>query len=144
MRLKQKTLDTIVSIESKLLAGIIIALMVWGVVVYVGDALGFSKDKNKSKVESQYIPGKDTFGAWCCAQQFVERDLIAPSTAKFESDRHSDKGVKYLGNDTYLVRSYVDSQNGFGAMIRTKYILKIKQVDQGKSWQLVGDITYYY
>jgi hypothetical protein len=63
------------------------------------------------------------------AQKFVEKSLKAPSTAKFPSLIKSS--VKKTSSDSYTVISYVDSQNGFGAMIRTNYIVELKQKSNG-------------
>lgn len=91
--------------------------------------------KNKSS------PSDNVTGAWAYAQLFVERSLKAPSTAKFPfGGAHRD--VKYLGNDEYEVNSYVDSQNSFGAMIRTKFKLIIKELKAENKWQLIGNIEF--
>lgn len=55
--------------------------------------------------------------AWSCAQNIVEGYLKAPSTAKFCS--FVDAKVTHLGNGEYKVTGWVDSQNSFGAMIRS-------------------------
>ena len=68
----------------------------------------------------------DKTSACIMARQFVEGRLKAPSTSKFESCY--DATIVYLGNQTYEVRSYVDSQNSFGAMIRTNYYVKLKDL----------------
>lgn len=51
-------------------------------------------------------------------QRYVETQLVSPSSAKFRS------GLKptYKGRQRYLVNSYVDAQNGFGAMVRTYFV----------------------
>lgn len=60
--------------------------------------------------------------AYFLCQEFVKKFLKSPASAKFPSylsdinaDAHS------VGPDEYMVLSYVDSQNSFGAMIRTRY-----------------------
>jgi hypothetical protein len=54
-------------------------------------------------------------------QYYVEPRLTAPSTAKFPFCVERDSGASYKGNGHYAASSYVDSQNGFGAMIRMHY-----------------------
>lgn len=56
------------------------------------------------------------------ANEFVQKRLISPSTAKFP--RFSDPGVRILEDDgcVFSVFGYVDSQNKFGAMIRTEFV----------------------
>lgn len=61
-----------------------------------------------------------------CAKDYITNNLKAPSTAKFPWDLKTTYDVK-MGK--YSVLSYVDSQNGFGAMIRTNFLCEIT-VDQ--------------
>jgi len=54
--------------------------------------------------------------------QIFEKKLKSPTTAKFPSYYQPGAAeVVSLGGGQYSVRSYVDSQNSFGAMIRTKW-----------------------
>lgn len=64
------------------------------------------------------------------AQKFIEKSLVAPSTAKFPSLFKSS--ITKKGSDTYTVSSYVDSENGFGAMIRSNYVVVLKLKSDGK------------
>ena len=59
--------------------------------------------------------------AYRLANKYVEQRLKCPSTAKFSLDDSAR-----LGNQVYLMRSHVDSENSFGAMIRTHFIIKIQ------------------
>lgn len=52
------------------------------------------------------------------AQNYVKDALRSPSTADFPS---YDYNVSDLNDGKYKVVSYVDSENGFGAMIRSNY-----------------------
>ncbi len=71
------------------------------------------------------------FDAEVTARQFVLKRLKAPSTAKFveESSMLSRDG-------TWLVVGAVDSQNSFGAMLRTQYTCGVRHVGDDK-WELV-------
>lgn len=61
--------------------------------------------------------------AFVQCKTFVKERLKAPSTADFPIlDRESIN----MGDHTYVIRSYVDSQNSFGAMIRNKTFCKVK------------------
>lgn len=53
---------------------------------------------------------------------FVKEKLISPHSADFP---YSIDGVYKVNDTTYNVSSYVDSQNGFGAMIRSNYSCQI-------------------
>ena len=72
-------------------------------------------------------------------ENYVRDGLKSPSTAKFPfllSD------VEKLENNMYIVRSYVDAQNSFGALIRNNYYCKIKYIGGEKgmqsNWNLIG------
>ncbi|MCZ8330414.1 MAG: hypothetical protein O9282_03785 [Flavobacterium sp.] len=56
------------------------------------------------------------------SQVCVEQNLKSPSTAEFP---YATDGVVQINDSVFVVNSYVDSQNGFGAMIRTKYRCKL-------------------
>lgn len=75
-----------------------------------------------------------------CSENTVTKMLKSPSTAKFPY--LTDDGVKVtkLDKDKYLVSSYVDSENSFGAMIRETYTVTI--ILQGENSQ--GDLNYKY
>lgn len=62
------------------------------------------------------------------AQMQITKMLKSPSTAKFNI--HPD--IKKLGDKRYSVSSYVDSQNGFGAMIRSTYTVDFTYVDEDR------------
>jgi type II secretory pathway pseudopilin PulG/ribosomal protein L40E len=57
--------------------------------------------------------------AFVIAQQAVEEKLKSPASAQFPTLSESE--VVDQGSDTYSILSYVDSQNGFGALIRVKW-----------------------
>ena len=58
-------------------------------------------------------------------QQHVENNLKAPRTAKFPWLEEAG----YLGDGRYELVSYVDAQNVFGALIRTRYYCIVKYQD---------------
>jgi len=76
-------------------------------------------------------PKHDNIEAYVMSQQFVEDRLKAPSTADFPST--SEARIKHLGSGRYQVVSYVDSENAFGANIRTHYICELHTND-GNKW----------
>lgn len=61
-----------------------------------------------------------------CAKQEVENQLVSPSSADFPFVMDAT-----LGNDgeTYVIKSYVDSDNAFGANIRTDFGCFVKVTD---------------
>jgi hypothetical protein len=58
-------------------------------------------------------------GAGLACQDAMRRRLKAPATAQFPLVREVD--VDRTGDGKYSYRSYVDSQNSFGAMLRTQF-----------------------
>ena len=81
----------------------------------------------------------DLIDACYMSHTFIGDRLKAPSTAKFENCYDAD--IVYEGNQTYTVYSYVDSQNGFGAMIRTNYYTTILDKQNGY-WSLIDYFAY--
>lgn len=79
------------------------------------------------------IGGK--IGAMAMAQQFVEGRLSSPSTADWPWVS-ADDVVADLGGGRYRVTSYVDSQNAFGAVIRTHYVCVLRKSSGGSGWTL--------
>lgn len=59
--------------------------------------------------------------AYVVSQNYVRDVLKSPSTAEFPYGSATES----LPN-VYQVRSHVDSQNGFGAMIRSNYSMELK------------------
>jgi len=76
----------------------------------------------------------DRVGAFLACKQFVTERLRAPTTAKFPNS--SDAVVNLVSGGEWTVASHVDSQNGFGAMIRSTVTCTVKPVE-GDKWRLV-------
>ncbi len=66
-------------------------------------------------------------------EEFVTRRLRSPSTAEFPL---LDSSFVTETQADFLVRSYVDSQNGFGAMVRTQFECRVRSKGN-KEWELV-------
>lgn len=80
----------------------------------------------------------DGTAAAVCAKNYVEASLKSPSTAKFPwvSDT-----IIPLGDNKYTIGSYVDSQNGFGATIRTNYLCTVTIVDRS-SYSCISECQF--
>ena len=102
-----------------------------GILIFVLLAVGC--DPNAWKTEDNRIM------AYIMMRDYVKKRLKSPSTAEFPSPNEGglDHHVTALGNQTYIINSYVDAQNGFGATIRTEFIGKIKQISDTR-WQLIS------
>lgn len=79
------------------------------------------KDEEDEKECSNDIP------AFVMSQDFVRKNLKAPSTADFPSMASDGVQVHYLGNCTHEILAYVDADNSFGTKLRTKYYIKIQR-----------------
>lgn len=63
------------------------------------------------------------------SQAYIKQRLKAPSTAEFPW--YDSSAVSGPDGNVYTVRSYVDSENGFGAKIRTNYAVKLREDSNG-------------
>lgn len=73
------------------------------------------------------------------AQTFVEGRLKAPSTARFASCRPPDTRISHSGS-SWVVTSWVDADNSFGAKIRNNYTVQMSYSPAGQMWTPV-DVT---
>lgn len=64
-------------------------------------------------------------GAWLDCQNFVKQNLKAPTTAQFPGANAEGVGTVLQDNGRWGVIGYVDSQNSFGAMIRSDYVCEL-------------------
>lgn len=81
-----------------------------------------------------YMP--DSMDAYVMAKQLMEKRLKAPATADFAS--FSESRVTSSGLNEWTVESYVDSQNGFGALIRTRFTITMTVNIETKYWQAIA------
>lgn len=90
------------------------------------------QETTRQKIQQE----QDTLTAFYKSQEFVKKYLKSPRTAKFPW-LPSDSQIKNTKNNIYQVSSYVDSQNSFGAIIRTNYIVIMEKVS-GNEWKLIN------
>lgn len=97
-----------------------------------------NKESAKQKEEEKQEKKLRDFKTDACVMShvYLSRMLKSPKTAKYPACDYSD--VIQIDEDTWTVTSYVDSQNGFGAMIRKNYWMQLeyyagdwKYVDSG-------------
>lgn len=58
------------------------------------------------------------------AERNVKKNLKAPSSARFPW--YDASNVSIYGECDFIIRSYVDAQNSFGAMLRSNYYVRLK------------------
>lgn len=68
----------------------------------------------------------DTGTAYMMAQEAVSARLRAPSTARFPGMFRDGVSVRRTGECGFVVTGYVDAQNGFGAQIRSQFIVTLR------------------
>lgn len=75
------------------------------------------------------------FGAKDVCEQFVEDRLKSPSSADFNDETAIGPGP------AWTVAGNVDSENGFGAMLRSYFVCKVRftgEDDSGENYSLVN------
>jgi hypothetical protein len=94
----------------KVLGALLILVIVLGI---IGNCAGGSSNSSKTSTD-----------AIVAAENFVKDNLKAPSTAKF-----SNEEAKQDNAGNWTVSGLVDSQNSFGAMLRSSFILRLDKND---------------
>lgn len=102
-----------------------------GVLAVVGSS---SDSSNSTTSDNGQAVSDDRFGAFDVCKQFVRDRLRAPTTAKWR-DPFGDQ-VFYSGDGAgpIAVTASVDSQNGFGASLRSEYTCTVHR--EGDRWKL--------
>lgn len=78
----------------------------------------------------------DPIMAFIVCEDFVRDRLVSPSTADFP--KYTKEAVDTLGENRYLVTSYVDAQNAMGGTPRTAYVCSVRYEPGSKQWLLEG------
>ena len=94
-----------------------------------------ARQAEEKALEEAPEPEHSAVGAWVVCQQFLEGQLKSPASAKYPSG-YPDY-TTHLGAGQYRVAAYVDSQNAFGAMIRTDFTCMVQHT-QGDTYSLVS------
>ena len=88
------------------------------------------KEKEREVIEKMMNDEKEfATRAYVMSQDFVRQKLKSPSTAIFSRSDYTNGPVF---SKSVEIKSYVDSQNGFGATIRTNYRIRLEQI--GEDW----------
>lgn len=103
----------------------------------------FTADNNQSSSSSSSTPSTswqtsdNSSLAYIAMEEHVKRQLRTPSTAEFPSHREKQSHTTKRGNNTYVINSWVDAENAFGAQVRTRFIGEIEQTGQ-RSFRLIS------
>lgn len=125
--------------ESQTKTGCLLALIFMLIIIFVvfKAITGFWNSLGNEKTSSSSTPSDYKMEAYVMSQDFMEDYLKNPSTAKFPW--YSDINVVQTGN-RYKVEAYVDSQNSFGANVRTSYYMILERSDDGGWTKISCDI----
>lgn len=99
------------------------------IIVSVVSIMYFSQKEAENRPYKPYPAG--------AAKEFVLRALKAPSTAKF-----SQVEAFSTGESEYEASGWVDSQNGFGATLRKKFIVQMKYDAGNRTFKLTNIVLY--
>lgn len=91
------------------------------IIIAVIAVITFISNLKEDDSSSSSSSSTNKFMAYSCAEDFVEKQLKSPSTAKYPKVMEKDNHITELGNNRYKINSWVDSQNSFGATIRTRF-----------------------
>jgi hypothetical protein len=112
-------------------------LLVVGIIFMVISGIGFFiEELFKPDPPDAWKTKDNKTMAYVMMQEFVKRNLVSPGSAKFEWISEPDCKITKDGFD-YTISSWVDSQNSFGAMLRTRFAGIVRQVDKD-NWELVA------
>ncbi len=101
----------------------------------VAAVLGVGSTPSDSVAEQEVYTPTGT-EAFITAQYYVTSVLKSPKTADFPSNEYNHNIV---GGETHVVTSYVDSENSFGALLRSTWTASMKF--NGGNWADVNNWT---
>lgn len=121
-------------------AGPPVLLLFIGLIIigWIGLTYAPKSTQSSAKADTSWMSRDNSTLAYFMMEDYVESRLKSPSTATFPSRSDRDTGhIKKLGNGKYTITSWVDSQNSFGAMVRTFFAGEIHQISSDR-WRLVA------
>ncbi|MFA5841117.1 MAG: hypothetical protein WC847_02515 [Candidatus Paceibacterota bacterium] len=108
--------------------------LIAGFIVFIFLSVIFSSGSSRSSTPVTTQQGPSNVEVCVESEHILEGFLKSPSTAKYPTCNSIT--IERLANDQFNVRSYVDSQNGFGAMVRSNWSVKYHYTDSGTRTQL--------
>lgn len=117
--LKEKIL---LSFSKRAYYKLILGIALIAIVFVTYDTYQKNEAKYKDEETAIAIEKKKLYDAYNHAKKAISKMLKAPLTAQFADPQKGDI-VRYeiLDNGKVLIKSYVDSQNSFGAMLRMEF-----------------------
>ena len=113
---------------------------------YTADISEIKTWRLEQRAEQQRIQQEERATAWLrqdnssmayiMIEDHVKNRLVSPASATFPSRSEGRMNhVQNLGNQRYRINSYADSQNRFGATLRTRFVGEIRQISND-TWRL--------
>jgi hypothetical protein len=118
----------------------VVALFV--LLIVAGQIFSFIDAKKNPTPKSARLPSYRTCERWDAvyySHKEIEMNLKSPKTAEFQSNNDAYFVWEEADSNKALVRSYVDSQNGFGALIRTHFVCEL--VCENGNWKSISCVT---
>jgi hypothetical protein len=92
-----------------------------------------AKPLSKSKRRDREIE------SFLICKNFVTDRLKSPGSAKFRNPSQTDGEVVWVSTDdvTWTIQSSVDSENGFGALLRSNFVCTVQYRPEVEKWYLL-------
>lgn len=92
----------------------------------------FRVNKRESSNNNSYVVSQ----AFRDAKNGIKKILKSPSSAKFADEFDDETKYKINSDGSIIIQSYVDSQNSFGAMVRTHYRCTVRngEIEDVVTW----------
>jgi len=107
-----------------------------GAMVFLSASIGFAY------VATQVAREPGTCGsepmAFIMSQAPVSDMLKSPATAEFPSSNAPGVSIQRIEDCKFRVSAFVDSENGFGAMIRSPYTAELIHNKEGGGWAVTS------
>lgn len=113
----------------KLLFGVAVVCLI-GFVVFTA----FLVDRTLDRAEAKECG--DPILAYVMTQEPVKAQIRSPSTATFPAYAAAGVDVSRADVCEFLVRSYVDAQNGFEATVRATYLADVIHHPEDRTWSI--------
>ena len=110
---KNKEEDHKPNTKTKSIISIVVTLVIFAIIVGVAFTCCGGGDSKSDK------EGHSEVEAWVAAKIEVEDNLKSPKTASFPWSY--EEYVTKINDNDFKVKSYVDSENSFGALVRTQF-----------------------
>jgi hypothetical protein len=119
---------------------VVFGLSLWIVAIIIATRSAPTGRAGTDRSDATFVrpPEDRKIEALSMCEQFVERRLKAPSTAKFS--HVWDTTMTGSGDGPYRVSGFVDAQNSFGAMLRNHYVCTAQRSSSSDTWTLI-DLT---